>query len=96
MEELVIVQNGKWRFLLEAKGKNMFAWPYYEDKPLTLTTLVKKHGVTHIQFKKMFPYPVNYWEKSTKILVWCKRFAKTKKFREIEIKEYLAALNLEI
>ncbi|ACL02439.1 hypothetical protein [Desulfatibacillum aliphaticivorans] len=88
MEELVVVTNGDWRFLLEGKGADMVVWPYYKDEPVYVEA--KRNGALqkNIHYRKIFPYPNNYWEKSTKILAWCKRFAKTRKFRDGEIKEF--------
>ncbi len=88
MEELVVVTNGDWRFLLEGKGQDMVVWPYHKEVPVSVKISYSGTMEKTTQYRKIFPYPSNYWEKSTKILAWCKRFAKTKKFREVELREF--------
>ncbi len=96
MDELSVVQNGNWKFLLEGKGKRMIAWPYHKGEAVAFNISVKGRAAKKTHYKKTFPYPSNHWERSTKILTWCKRFADNKAFRDSEVRDYKDVMNIGI
>ena len=93
MEDLIIKKYGEWSFLLEGQGDQMLVWPYFKGQPFSLEVEGAPDGGGRIQYRKIFPYPANYWDRSRKILSWCKRFATSEELRKEELEVYKASLD---
>ncbi|MBU2488217.1 MAG: hypothetical protein KKA60_02385 [Proteobacteria bacterium] len=93
MEDLIIKKYGEWNFLLEGQGEQMLVWPYFSGQPFALEVTGATEGPGRIQFRKAFPYPANYWDRSRKILSWCKQFAASENLRKEELAAYQAWLD---
>ncbi len=93
MEDLIIKKYGEWSFLLEGQGDQMLVWPYFRGQPFSLEVESALEGQGRIQYRKIFPYPANYWDRSRKILSWCKRFSTSQELREEELADYKALLD---
>lgn len=78
-----------WSFLLEEEDLETKVWFYQNDEPIKVQT---KRGER--AFFKTFPTPQNYWEKSVKILAWCKRFSNNRKFQEKELALFKARIEM--
>ncbi|MBW1990313.1 MAG: hypothetical protein JRI97_12330 [Deltaproteobacteria bacterium] len=93
MEDLIIKKYGEWSFLLEGRGDQMLVWPYFRSQPFALDGGAAQEGPKRIQFRKSFPYPANYWDRSRKVLSWCKQFAASEEFRKKELAAFQKSLD---